>query len=148
MKIEDQPPPVPRAELRAAWDLVIEDVQAMLAQSPAWNPSNSDPRFAEHLKRIHDLAIADMRERDRVGRERYGTPLTAHNGRDQLVDGYQEALDLAVYLRAAIEEGHSVHTPTMMAIYADHLSNTIRLRGVIELRDNRPTYGKSEIVPG
>lgn len=53
---------------------------------------------------IWPLVIEDMRERDRVGRERYGTPLQAHNGRDALVDAYQEALDLAVYLRQAIEE--------------------------------------------
>lgn len=53
---------------------------------------------------IWDLVIADMRERDRVGRTRYGTPLQANNGRDALVDAYQEALDLVVYLRQAIEE--------------------------------------------
>lgn len=53
---------------------------------------------------IWDLVIADMRERDRVGRERYGTPLQAFNGRDALVDAYEEALDKAVYLRQAIEE--------------------------------------------
>jgi hypothetical protein len=53
---------------------------------------------------IWELVIADMQERDQVGRERYGTPLQAHNGRDALVDAYQEALDLVVYLRQAIEE--------------------------------------------
>lgn len=53
---------------------------------------------------IWDLVIADMRERDSVGRQRYGTPLQANNGRDVLVDAYQEALDLVVYLRQAIEE--------------------------------------------
>ena len=50
------------------------------------------------------LVIADMEQRDRIGRERYGTPLQPHNGRDPLVDAYQEALDLAVYLRQAIAE--------------------------------------------
>lgn len=53
---------------------------------------------------IWDLVISDMRKRDSVGRERYGTPLQANNGRDALVDAYQEALDLVVYLRQAIEE--------------------------------------------
>lgn len=55
-------------------------------------------------KPIWNLVIADMQERDKVGRERYGTPLQAHNGRDALIDAYQEALDLVVYLRQAIEE--------------------------------------------
>ena len=55
-------------------------------------------------KPVWEMVIADMRERDRVGRERYGTPLQTNNGRDALVDAYQEALDLVVYLRQEIEE--------------------------------------------
>jgi hypothetical protein len=53
---------------------------------------------------IWDLVMGDMKERDEVGRERYGTPLQGFNGRDALVDAYQEALDLVVYLRQAIWE--------------------------------------------
>ena len=53
---------------------------------------------------VWDLVMEDMRERDQVGRARYGTPLQPHNGRDVLKDAYQEALDLAVYLRQAIYE--------------------------------------------
>lgn len=53
---------------------------------------------------VWDLVIADMRERDGVGRARYGTPLQPHNGRDALKDAYAEALDLAVYLRQALFE--------------------------------------------
>ena len=45
-----------------------------------------------------------MIERDQLGRERYGVPLQPHNGRDALVDSYQEILDAAVYLRQAIYE--------------------------------------------
>lgn len=53
---------------------------------------------------IWDLVIADMRQRDADGNQKYGTRLQANNGRDALVDAYQEALDLVVYLRQAIEE--------------------------------------------
>jgi len=53
---------------------------------------------------VWELVIEDMRERDHIGRQRYGTPLQARNGRDALVDAYQEALDLAVYLRQVIAE--------------------------------------------
>lgn len=53
---------------------------------------------------VWDLVIEDMRSRDQTGLSRYGTRLQPHNGRDALVDGYQEALDLCVYLRQAIEE--------------------------------------------
>ncbi len=51
-----------------------------------------------------ELVIEDMEARDNVGRAKYGTPLQPHNGRDSLVDAYQEALDLVVYLRNLIEE--------------------------------------------
>lgn len=53
---------------------------------------------------VWDLVIKDMQERDQVGRERYGTPLQVGNGRNHLVDAYQESLDKVVYLRAAIED--------------------------------------------
>ena len=50
------------------------------------------------------LVIADMAQRDVMGSEKYGTRLQPGNGRDSLQDAYQEALDLAVYLRTAIYE--------------------------------------------
>lgn len=53
---------------------------------------------------VWELVIEDMRARDQTGRERYGVPLQAGNGRDALRDAYEEALDLAVYLRQAIAE--------------------------------------------
>ena len=63
--------------------------------------------------RVWDLVVADMRERDRIGTEKYGTPLQAFNGRRPLVDAYQEALDLVVYLRQAIEERKAQAWPAM-----------------------------------
>lgn len=53
---------------------------------------------------VWSLVMQDMQARDTIGRERYGTPLQPHNGRDALTDAYQEALDLAVYLRQALYE--------------------------------------------
>jgi hypothetical protein len=53
---------------------------------------------------VWPLVMVDMASRDKLGRERYGTPLQPHNGRDTLRDAYEEALDLAVYLRSAIYE--------------------------------------------
>lgn len=53
---------------------------------------------------IQDLVLADIAERKRIGIERYGKALQPHNGRDALVDAYQEVLDLAMYVRQEIEE--------------------------------------------
>ena len=53
---------------------------------------------------IADLVIKDIEERKQLGITRYGKPLQAHNGRNALIDAYQEVLDLAQYLRQLIEE--------------------------------------------
>jgi hypothetical protein len=53
---------------------------------------------------VWQTVIKDMRARRELGVKRYGTPLQPNNGRDALIDAYQEALDLCVYLRQAIEE--------------------------------------------
>ena len=58
---------------------------------------------------ICDLVIADMEERKRIGIKKYGTPLQAHNGRDALVDLYQELLDAVFYVRQSIEERPPPH---------------------------------------
>lgn len=57
-----------------------------------------------HSTPIADLVIADMKDRKALGIQRYGTPLQANNGRDSLQDAYEEALDLCMYLRQAIQE--------------------------------------------
>lgn len=59
---------------------------------------------ANDLPAVWGLVMKDMIDRDQTGRQRYGVPLQPHNGRDALRDAYEEALDLAVYLRQAIYE--------------------------------------------
>lgn len=91
----EQPKPI-AAERTPAWDLVIAYVKQVFP------PADEEP--------IVKTILADMAERDQVGRQRYGMPLTAFNGRDQLVDAYQEGLDYAVYLMAKLDE-LGVHEP-------------------------------------
>lgn len=68
---------------------------------PSPTQPNPRPNDGPH---IADLVMHDLAIRKAVGIERYGTPLQANNGRDALRDAYEEALDLAQYLRQAIEE--------------------------------------------
>lgn len=58
---------------------------------------------------IQDLVIADIEARKQTGIRKYGTALQPFNGRDALIDAYQEALDLCQYLRQAIEERNDQH---------------------------------------
>jgi hypothetical protein len=82
-----EPPPVPN-DSPAIWSLVIEDLRADFVD-------------------VEDIVL-DALDRDAFGRAKYGMPVLAGNGRNALVDAYQEALDLAVYLRQAIEEGRDL----------------------------------------
>lgn len=53
---------------------------------------------------VQDLVMQDIEERKALGIRKYGTPLQANNGRNMLQDAYEEALDLCIYLRGALEE--------------------------------------------
>lgn len=53
---------------------------------------------------VQDLVIADVEARRQLGIKKYGTALQSGNGRDMLLDAYEEALDLVIYLRGALDE--------------------------------------------
>lgn len=78
------------------WPTVADQQPSAIADQPPPVP-NDRPAIA-------DLVIADMAERKRLGIQRYGVALQAHNGRDALVDLYQELLDACCYVRQLIEK--------------------------------------------
>ncbi len=53
---------------------------------------------------VEALVHKDLRARIDSGEKKYGERLTTHNGRDALLDLYQELLDAVVYLRQALYE--------------------------------------------
>lgn len=55
-------------------------------------------------RRIVELVQEDLEARSKEGLRKYGEPLKANNGRNALIDAYQEVLDLACYLRQRLEE--------------------------------------------
>lgn len=71
------------------------------------------PLVIEEGPAIWDLVVEDIKERDKLGTNKYGTRLKANDGRRSLVDAYQEALDLVVYLRKEIEERKKEENPGM-----------------------------------
>lgn len=56
---------------------------------------------------IGDLVINDIKARIELSKVKYGTVLQSYNGRDALMDAYQEAIDLCMYLKQAMEERDS-----------------------------------------
>jgi hypothetical protein len=77
----------------------------------ALRPGDQPLPIANDRSDIQSMVIADITARRQVGIQRYGTALQAHNGRDMLRDAYEEALDLAIYLRGVIEERDTAAMP-------------------------------------
>jgi hypothetical protein len=48
---------------------------------------------------IYDLVESDLRDREAVGIETYGSPLTSATAIDPITYAYEECLDMALYLR-------------------------------------------------
>jgi hypothetical protein len=144
-----QPPPLPSSRT-PTWDLVVAYAESRRNES------------AYGIDGTLDLVLADMRERDTIGRAKYGVALTSDNGRDHLVDAYQEALDLAVYLaneldkrgvilgprRAILDSIYSddlvkelrygsgiPHTWCILNVFQDTMRHILTLRGIIRERD-------------
>jgi hypothetical protein len=100
--IVDQPPPRV-TDRRPSWDIVMSYVDQLRSDK-----AHVVMGIAEC---VLSLVFSDMRERDVVGRARYGTPLTSGNGRDHLIDAYQEYLDACVYMTNELDE-HGVGLAT------------------------------------
>jgi hypothetical protein len=75
------------------------------AELPAPVPAKPQPPPTDSNEPpVLDMVINDLRERAEDGLKKYGTYLRPHNGRDPLIDAYQESCDLCMYLRQAIAE--------------------------------------------
>jgi hypothetical protein len=99
---------------------------------------------------IQDLVIADMAERKRLGIQRYGTALQPHNGRDALVDMYQEDLDRVMYARQLIEERADHRAEGAAAEHVSVVAHLNRLAERASIADARAIYmnAASEIERG
>ena len=71
---------------------------------------------------VGKLVQADIEARCELGKQKYGERLQPFNGRDALLDAYQEALDLCQYLRQAIEE-----TPKKIYLVKDNDMDATKL---------------------
>ncbi len=66
---------------------------------------------------VLDLVKKDLEDRAIMGNEKYGTYLMTHNGRNALMDAYQECLDLAMYLRQLLFEQEELNGKNKDIIY-------------------------------
>lgn len=88
---------------------------------------------------VWPAVIKDMETRDQLGRQRYGVPLQPNNGRDALRDAYEEALDLAVYLKQAmIERDMALADLERVALERDEAREEARkLKGAVAMAETQ-----------
>jgi len=59
---------------------------------------------------VVEEVIKDLNRRAEVGEKKYGVKLQPNNGRDALLDAYEEAQDLCLYLKQAMMERDNAST--------------------------------------
>ena len=150
--IVDQPAPQ-ASDRRPTWDIVMAYVDQLR-------------REREHVSLgvyadVISLVLADMRDRDRIGEQCHGTRLTSGNGRDHLVDAYQELLDSCVYLMNELDEhgvelsalltddvfpdkAHRWYLHDVQQLCVSQIRASIQLRAVIEERARRQSAHTGE----
>lgn len=80
----------------------------------------------------------DIGERIKKGEAEYGTTLCTNNGRDALWDAYEEAIDMALYLKQAIFEWEEVEIVNVGTTVVSDLMNYIP--GTTMMALNYPTH--------
>lgn len=103
--------------------------------------ADQPPPIPSDAVQITDLVIADLEERRQVGIERYGTPLQPFNGRNSLIDLYQEMQDGLLYIRQRIHEEQAVVSPTAKRLLKDILRTHAETYGLLH-------HGVVRAVPG
>lgn len=61
-----------------------------------------DPKPGKQVV-LHEV-LKDFTDRAEAGKLKYGTYLETHNGRDALMDMYQEMIDMVMYAKQALME--------------------------------------------
>lgn len=123
-----QPPPVEGAA-RPTWERVTDELRRRAGETSG------------EEARVWALMEADGHARDAFGREKYGRPHQADNGRDHAVDAYQEHQDGFLYWRAEADvahlQGDESCATEAWALYQDSLRLAHRARLYLLRRDGR-----------
>lgn len=129
-----------------AWELVIAYVDHIMPKADQPLLTTPAAGFMSLTREMFELARADMIERDAIGFAKYQVRLTSDNGRDHLVDAYQENLDFIVYVRAELdklgidpldnwyEPQHANEKYVLMTMFIDGVKRAVSLRWLIERR--------------
>ena len=91
-------------------------------------------------REVTPLVVKDLEMRSKLGAEKYGETLRAFNGRNPLVDAYQEALDLVQYLRQTLEEQYQ-------NVVKEHYDTELMSFGCLPPGTKLPPMSQTDVAP-
>lgn len=106
--------------------------------------SFQQPKPLRGKRVVVDEVIADLKERKQFGVSKYGTPLMSHNGRNAMVDAYQEALDLCCYIKQVLIETSDENREKIFGCHVDYKNLKLNKNDWTIHRDCVLDYGKRE----
>lgn len=115
-------------------DVLRMTEQVLRGDKPTWKdvPDTAPaPEYEETQPAVWDLVMADFAARDKMGRQKYGTPLQPFNGRNALRDMYEEMQDMIVYARQRLTEEEAIERRRAVA---QQMTKTAVLDGLSSLR--------------
>jgi hypothetical protein len=127
--LNPQPAPAPQQISENVWEEVIWTFE-----------ENIRFDFKPHEISLCRRVLQDMKDRNQQGIQKYGVPLVTFNGRNPLVDLYQELLDAVVYTEQYLmelgfsdrEDLNSSGTHTMCQLRETLFRELVNVRGLIE----------------
>ncbi len=118
---DPQPNPRPNLLHPYVWDEVLKDLPVRAS-------------FRVPLPTIQAFRL-DVTERDQIGQAKYAMRLQPFNGRDAVVDAYQEAMDQTVYLKqACLEQPQNF---VLRTLYESALNQALNMRSYLNHRGGR-----------
>lgn len=85
-------------------DFHIREIHSKVEEHTSNAHLQPQPTINQESQIILHKVLVDLINRSEHGQKTYGTFLQSHNGRNALLDAYEEALDLCMYLRQALDE--------------------------------------------
>lgn len=82
----------------------MSDVAKFGENSGDTDSTQPKPEPSINSMSVTDAVVEDLKQRRDHGRKKYGVELLTYNGRDPVLDAYQEVLDAAVYLKQILME--------------------------------------------
>ena len=87
-------------DVAVSWERAQERLNKKTTRSAAKN----EPAPTGTGKKVIDEVVLDLNARSDMGEKKYGTPLRTFNGRNAMMDLYQELLDSVMYAKQVLME--------------------------------------------